>query len=112
MTHDEILNGINAIPVEIDSINIYSITINDKRFITTKGKYFWKKPQHAMAAFTAEMKWVIKRIVRENIVKKPDYDGRYYAYDEYIYAYDEFKKYLIDNQILKIIKYEINKTQF
>ena len=27
MTHDEILNGINAIPVEIDSINTYSITI-------------------------------------------------------------------------------------
>lgn len=104
MLTSEIEESLSYIKTEDNADEAYVILINGKRFTTCKGKSIWKKKNHASAAFNNEIAHKVKRLVKERLIKEPDYDGRYYKNPEYAKAFEDFKNYLVNNNIMQIVK--------
>ncbi len=85
-------------------IECYAIKIDGQTFVTSRGKMLWKKENHAIKALRMSIEPVVRRHIRSKL--RSQGISEYYNHPEYYNAWDNFRKYLEDNNILQIIKFE------
>lgn len=82
----------------------YSILIDGKTFVTSKGKTVWKQKNHAAAAFNNEMVTKVKHVVQLRLQDRGITRYEMYKCPEYRNAFENFKKALIERGLYQIIE--------
>ena len=104
LNEEEIKKAVARNFVDRVELKAYYILVNDKIFVTDKGKMTWKSKGYAKMAFKIAIEPLLKQAVKNKLLSQGIRSNQIYGESEYLRAFDNYMRYLENNNMFQIVR--------
>lgn len=90
--------------VNRDRLKAYFILVDNKIFVTDKGKMTWKSKGYAKMAFKLALEPLLMQSVKNKLLSQGMKSSQIYGESEFLRAFDNYMRYLENNNMFQIVR--------